>query len=92
MQFTLKDLAYLAKVYEATKTDTPPIIPVICPECDETVETDDTEHITLNTRIPGYWAQNGGWGEIDPYGMNSDSRPMVLIGCEGYHTIGYLFE
>lgn len=87
MALGLADLEYLANVLNAVKSDNPPEIPDICPECDEQAEEYDTFHITLNTRIPGYWAERGDWGQPNPYGMNDESAPLILIGCEGYHTL-----
>jgi len=87
MALTLDDLQYLANVLIAVKSDNPPEIPNICPECDGTVDEYDNAHITLNTRIPGYWAERGDWGQPNPYGMTDDDAPLVLIGCEGYHTL-----
>jgi len=86
---SLHDLAYLVKVYNAVKSDNPPELSSICPECDETVEIDDIHHTTLNTRIPEYWGEKDHWGQPNPYDMDDDSRPLVLIGCEGYHIVQF---
>lgn len=87
MALGMHDLAYLARVYDAVKSDNLPEMTTICPECGEQPERDDTLHTTLNTYIPGYWAERGDWGEDDPYGMKYDDAPFILIGCEGYHLI-----
>jgi hypothetical protein len=85
----LADLEYLGKVLDAVKSDNPPELTTICPECDNIVEPDDNNHITLNTSIPGYWAERGDWGYPDPYGMKWDDPAFVLIGCQGYHLIQF---
>lgn len=92
MKLDLADLAYLSRVYDAVKSDNPPQMPTVCPECDETVEPGDGEHITLTTYIPTYWAERGDWPEPNVFGMSANESPFVLIGCEGYHTLPKLSE
>lgn len=87
MELGLHDLAYLANVLNAVKSDNPPWIPTICPECDQPAEPGDDAHIALTTHIPGYWEERGDWGQPNPYGMTTDDRPKILIGCQGYHIL-----
>lgn len=90
MILTLSDLQYLGKVYEAIKSDNPPKLPDICPECEERVFDDDNAHITLNTSIPEYWLMHPDtWGEPNTYDMSRKDFPLVLIGCEGYHIVQF---
>lgn len=86
---SLPDIAYLGKVLDAVKSDNPPALTTICPECDETPEPGDGAHILLNTSIPGYWAERGLWGYPNPYEMNREDTPFVLIGCAGYHIVQF---
>lgn len=86
---SLTDLVYLGKVAELIKSDVAAIRPQLtteCPECDSTPEPGDAAHITLNTTVAPYWAEQG---EIDPLGMTRDDAPFILIGCEGYHLIQF---
>jgi hypothetical protein len=89
MQIQLIDLAYLAKVYDAVKSDNPPKLSKICPECDTAPDPDDGDHVTLSTHIPPYWLERGDWPETNPYGMEGYDQPYVLIGCEGYHLVQF---
>lgn len=89
MQLMSIDLAYLAKVYAAVKSDNPPELTTVCPECDMVPDPNDGDHVTLSTHIPPYWGEAGGWGETNPYGMNVGDTPFVLIGCEGYHLVQF---
>lgn len=90
MILTLADLAYLGKVYDAVKSDNPPQLTDICPECDERVNEGDDFHITLNTAIPAYFVTHPDtWGEPNALGMTREDAPIVLIGCEGAHTVQF---
>jgi hypothetical protein len=71
MDLEANDIAYLAKAVKALETGKVPEMPLICPECDEVPEPGDDAHITL---VDARWGKR-------------EVTPIVLIGCEGYHTL-----
>lgn len=71
MDLELSDIEYLLEAATRVKSDKPIKTSVICPECGEMPEPGDDAHITLTESRWGY----------------TDERPIVLIGCQGYHIL-----